>query len=181
MKSILNLVKWLVLFLHKKHKSIKTQKHKKATQLIVNERKQRAKLKINFQVTSNSQAKKLTDSTIIRAELYDEGLDIVPRSFFTEFMKTKWKKQKKKNLWNLYQYYKSVSKVSMSVVILNFNSNYDQIHSATLYSLLKVRLSLFTNKQQSSSIAMKGKGKEVVELPPLNSKKFIHELDIIQQ
>ena len=43
---------------------------KKATQLTVNKRKQRAKMKTNFQVTSNSQAKKPTDSANIRAELY---------------------------------------------------------------------------------------------------------------
>ena len=127
---------------------------------------------MNFQVASNSPAKKLTDSASIRAEYCDEVSDIVPRSLFTEFMKAKWKKG---NLWNLYQHYKSVSKVSTSVVILSFNSNYDQIHSATIYSLLKVRLDLFTRRQQSSSIAMKGKSKVVVELQPFDSKKFIHE------
>ena len=66
---------------------------KKATQLTVNERKQGAKLKMNFQATSNSQAKKLTESASIRAELCDEVSDIVPRSPLTEFMEAKWKKR----------------------------------------------------------------------------------------
>ena len=40
---------------------------KNGTQLTVNGRKQRAKLKMNFQVASNSQAEKLADSASIRA------------------------------------------------------------------------------------------------------------------
>ena len=66
---------------------------KKATQLTVNEKKQRAKLKMNFQATSNSQAKKLTDSASARAEICDEVSDIVPRSPLTKFMDAKWKKR----------------------------------------------------------------------------------------
>ena len=68
---------------------------KKATQLTVNERKQRAKLKMNFQVTSNSQAKKLADSANIRSELYNGVSDIIPHSYFTEFMEAKRKKHKR--------------------------------------------------------------------------------------
>ena len=68
---------------------------KKATQLTVNERKQRAKLKMNFQVTSNSQAKKLADSANVRSELYNEVSDTIPRSCFTEFMEAKTKKHKR--------------------------------------------------------------------------------------
>ena len=71
---------------------------KKATQLTVNKRKQRAKLKMNFQVTSNSQAKKLADSANIRSELYNEVSDIIPRSCFTEFMETERKKHKRKRV-----------------------------------------------------------------------------------
>lgn len=66
---------------------------KKATQLTVNDKKQRAKLKMNFQATSDSQAKKLTDSASVRAELCDEVSDIVQRSPLTEFMDAKWKKK----------------------------------------------------------------------------------------
>lgn len=40
---------------------------KNGTQLTVNGRKQRAKLKMNFQVASNSQTEKLADSASIRA------------------------------------------------------------------------------------------------------------------
>ena len=47
---------------------------KKATQLRVNERNQRATTKINFQVTSNSQPKELADSASIRPERYNEVL-----------------------------------------------------------------------------------------------------------
>ena len=68
---------------------------KKATQLTVNERKQRAKSKINFQVTSNTQARKLADSANVRSKLYNEVSDIIPRSCFNEFMEAKKKKHKK--------------------------------------------------------------------------------------
>ena len=53
------------------------------------------KLKMNFQVTSNSQARKLADSGNIRSELYNEVSDIIPRSCFTEFMEAKRKKHKR--------------------------------------------------------------------------------------
>ena len=56
------------------------------------------KLKMNFQVTSNSQARKLADSGNIRSELYNEVSDIIPRSCFTEFMETERKKHKRKRV-----------------------------------------------------------------------------------
>ena len=62
---------------------------KKATQASVEERKEIMKKKLNFQVMSDSQVLQLTKSESIRAELYEEVKDIIPKSCFVEFMEAK--------------------------------------------------------------------------------------------